>query len=97
PTSFEPVNPMYRVFGCCTMVSPTAAPDPLTNCTASFGTPASNKMSTNCAAIAGQSEAGFSTTVFPVTNEATTSPAIMAQGKFHGGITAPTPSGMYTR
>ncbi len=36
-------------------------------------------------------------TVLPLTIEASVMPAIMAQGKFHGGITAPTPSGMYIR
>src|SRR5208337_1526629 len=97
PTSFDPVNPMYRVFGCCTIVSPTAAPEPVRNCTASFGTPAANNMSINFAAFVGESDAGFSTTVFPVTSDATTSPAIIAIGKFHGGMIAPTPSGMYTR
>jgi hypothetical protein len=34
-------------------------------------------------------------TVLPVTMLAEVMPVRMALGKFHGGITAPTPSGMY--
>ena len=45
--------------------------------------------------MVGESLDGFRITVFPVTIEATVMPAMMANGKFHGGITAPTPSGMY--
>src|SRR5438270_13586221 len=65
--------------------------------TASFGIPASKRMSMNFAAMVGEPLAGFKTTVLPVTREATTSPAMMALGKFHGGTTTPTPSGIYTR
>jgi hypothetical protein len=58
------------------------------------GTPASSSNSMNFAAIVGESLEGFSTTVFPQTIDASVMPAMIAQGKFHGGITAPTPSGM---
>src|ERR671933_430531 len=47
--------------------------------------------------MAGASEEGFKTTVFPVTKEAAVIPAMMASGKFQGGMTTPTPSGMYSR
>ncbi len=53
-------------------------------------------MSTNFAATVGVSPAGFRTTVLPVTRDAMAMPAAIAAGKFHGGITTPTPSGMYT-
>src|SRR5207244_12250657 len=43
----------------------------------------------------GESLDGFKITVLPETIEASVMPAIIAHGKFHGGITAPTPSGMY--
>src|SRR5258708_32198709 len=88
PISFEPVNPMYRVFGCCTITSPITAPDPVKNCTASFGTPASCKMSTNFAAIVGESAAGCNTTGLPVTSDPTISPALIALSKFQGGMNA---------
>ena len=42
----------------------------------------------------GASLDGFRTTVFPVTTPATVMPHVMANGKFQGGITAPTPSEM---
>jgi hypothetical protein len=54
-------------------------------------------ISKNLNAIAGASDEGFNTTVLPVTTEATVMPAMIASGKFHGGITAPTPSGTYSR
>ncbi len=58
------------------------------------GIPASSSTSTNFAAIVGASLEGFKITVFPVTIEAAVIPAIIANGKFHGEITAPTPSGI---
>jgi hypothetical protein len=45
--------------------------------------------------MAGESLEGLSTTVLPQTMAAIVMPAMMANGKFHGEITAPTPSGMY--
>ena len=45
-------------------------------------------------AIAGESLEGFSTTVLPVTIAAVVMPTQIASGKFQGGMTAPTPSGM---
>ena len=50
----------------------------------------------NCQAIAGESLDGLSTTVLPVTIAAVVMPTQIASGKFHGGMTAPTPSGTYT-
>ena len=47
--------------------------------------------------MVGESLEGFRITVLPLTIEASVIPAMMAQGKFHGGITAPTPRGMYNR
>jgi hypothetical protein len=59
-----------------------------------LGHAASSSNSTNFAAMVGESLDGFRTTVLPLTIEASVIPAMMAQAKFHGGITAPTPSGM---
>ena len=44
--------------------------------------------------MVGESLEGFRMTVLPVTMDASVMPPMMAPGKFHGGITAPTPSGM---
>src|SRR6201997_3300580 len=76
------------------MASPKLAPAPGQKFTTPSGMPASSSSSTNFAAIVGESLDGFRITVLPLTIEAIVMPAIMAQGKFHGGITAPTPSGM---
>ena len=43
--------------------------------------------------MVGASVDGLSTTVLPQTMAADVIPAMMAKGKFHGGMTAPTPSG----
>jgi len=48
----------------------------------------------NLAAMVGESLEGLRITALPLTMEARVMPAMMAQGKFHGGMTAPTPSGM---
>ena len=45
--------------------------------------------------MAGESLEGFRMTVLPHTIDAMVMPAMIAPGKFHGGITMPTPSGMY--
>src|SRR5580692_10893670 len=94
PTSREPVKAIYRVFGCATTALPKVAPAPGQKLITPSGMPASSTSSTNLAAIVGESLDGFKTTAFPATTEAIVMPAIIAQGKFHGGITAPTPSGI---
>src|SRR5579863_7727449 len=94
PTSREPVKAMYRVLGCATTALPKLAPAPGQKLITPSGTPASSTSSTNFAAMVGESLDGFRITVFPATTEAIVIPAMMAQGKFHGGMTAPTPNGM---
>ena len=44
--------------------------------------------------MVGESLDGFNTTVFPQTIDATVMPHRIASGKFHGAMTAPTPSAM---
>src|SRR5688572_27110940 len=87
---------MNRVFGLVVIASPVGAP-PVTKFTTPFGRPTSSSISTNFAAIVGESDDGFSTTVLPVTTAAIVIPDMIASGKFHGGMIAPTPSGMYSR
>jgi len=94
PTAFEPVNAINRVRGSSTIALPNVAPEPGQKFTTPSGMPASSSTSTNFAAMVGASLDGFRITVFPVTIDAAVIPAIIANGKFHGGITAPTPSGM---
>ena len=94
PTSREPVNAIIRVFGCSTRVLPTVDPGPVTKFKTPSGMPASSQVSRNRVAIAAASEEGFNTTVLPVTIAAAAMPVRIARGKFHGGMTAHTPSGM---
>ena len=93
PTSRDPVKAMKRVFGCWTSRSPIAEPLPGKKQNERSGKPASSRSSANLAATVGVSLDGLMTTVLPVTKEAMVMPTRMASGKFHGGITTPTPSG----
>ena len=76
------------------MALPKVAPEPGQKLTTPSGMPASSRTSTKRAAMVGASLDGLRITVFPVTMAAAVMPAMMAKGKFHGGMTAPTPSGM---
>ena len=95
PTSFEPVKEMKRIWGCATIESPISPPEPGTKFTTPAGTPTSSQQRrrTSAATIA-ESLEGLRTTVLPVTIAAAVIPAMIASAKFHGGMTAPTPSGM---
>src|SRR3954463_16566279 len=94
PTSREPVNAMKRVLGEATTALPKLEPAPGQKLTTPSGIPASSRSSINFEAMVGESLDGFRITVLPHTMEASVIPAMIAQGKFHGGITAPTPSGI---
>src|SRR6185312_15373547 len=93
PTSRDPVNDTKRVLGCDTSTSPMAPPLPVKKQNDSAGKPASSSVSAKTAAIVGVSLEGLITTVLPVTSAAQVMPHKIASGKFHGGITTPTPSG----
>ena len=93
PTSFDPVNEMKRSRGLITSGSPTSAPEPLTKLTTPAGMPASSSSAKKRQAIHGASDDGLSTMQLPVTIPAEVMPAMMASGKFQGGITPPTPRG----
>src|SRR5947209_5739701 len=79
-----------------TIGSPTSAPEPLRKLTTPGGIPASSSSAKNRHAIHGASDDGFRMMQLPVTTPADVMPAMMASGKFHGGMTPPTPSGTYT-
>ena len=51
-------------------------------------------ISTKSQPIIGESEDGFNTTVLPAAIAALAVPTRIANGKFQGGITTPTPSGI---
>ena len=85
---------MKRVSLCCTSAPPTSLPGPVMKFSTCLGRPLSYISCTKCAATAGDWLAGLITTVLPATSAATAMPAMIASGKFHGGMIAPTPSGM---
>ncbi len=84
-----------RVLGFSTSASPINPPGPVIK----FKTPSGKFIffinSKNFHAISGESLDGFITTVFPVTIADEVIPTKIARGKFQGGITTPTPSGIY--
>ncbi len=96
PTSLEPVKAIKRVLGCSTIALPKVLPDPGQKFTTPGGMPASSSTSMYRAAMVGDSLEGFRITVLPVTIAAAVMPAIIAKGKFHGEITAHTPTGIYS-
>jgi hypothetical protein len=96
PTGIDPVKATNRTFGCSTSASPIAPPGPERNWSAPGGTPASSRISKMVHAVSGASLLGFKIAVLPVTRVAAVIPIAIAQGKFQGGITAPTPRGRYS-
>src|SRR5215467_1170666 len=94
PTSRDPVKAMNRVLGWATTASPKLPPAPGQKLTTPSGIPASSRIWKNLAAMVGESLEGLRITVFPQTMDASVMPAMIAHGKFHGGITAPTPRGI---
>ena len=95
PTDLEPVNAMIATSGSRTNAAPTVSPGPARKWSTSFGAPDFHRISHMIRAIAGVCSAGFTTTLLPVTSAATVMPQQMANGKFHGAITAATPRGWY--
>ena len=93
PTVHEPVKEMALTSGAPTSALPRAAPRPATKFTTPPGTPASASASTMRQALNGAAEAGFNTTVLPQTSAGASFHAGIALGKFHGVISAATPSG----
>jgi hypothetical protein len=72
---------------------PNSGPSPGQKLTTPSGRPTSSRREKKTAAMVGASTEGLRMTVLPVTMAAAVMPAMMAKGKFHGGMTAPTPSG----
>src|SRR5450759_3489376 len=94
PKSREPAKALERVLGWATRPLPNVAPEPGQKLTTPAGMPASSSASKNLAAMVGESLDGLRTTELPQTRLAPAMPSAIALGKFHGEITAPTPSAM---
>src|SRR5437899_8452639 len=93
PTSVEPVNDTTRTFSSTVSAVPTASPPPVTRLTTPRGTPASSRILTKLSAERGVRVAGLNTTVLPQTSADVIFQEGIAIGKFHGVITAQTPTG----
>src|SRR5262249_15625322 len=93
PTSQDPVNETAFTAGLEISSSPMAEPDPVTMLRTPFGSPASCRASIKRTVHSGATEAGFTTTVFPVTSAGAIFQAGIATGKFHGVSRDTTPNG----
>ena len=92
PTSVEPVNETLATSGCSTSARPVPGP-PVTTLTTPAGTPACSISSTSRSVLNGVCSAGLITTVLPVASAGASFQARIISGKFHGVISAQTPSG----
>src|SRR6187399_2449272 len=95
PTAVDPVKDTTLTASCVTSLVPTSGP-PVTRLTTPGGTPASTSTFTKLTAESGVNVAGLRTTVLPHTSAGGIFQDGMAIGKFHGVITAHTPSGCRT-
>jgi hypothetical protein len=95
PTAVDPVKTTLRTCGWVTSRSPASAPVPGTTCSTSSGRPASTASSCRRSAVSGVCSAGLSTTVLPAASAGAKPHAATGIGKFHGTITATTPSGSW--
>ena len=93
PTSVDPVNATFATSGCWTSRSPTVRPAPTTTLNTPSGMPATSAMRSSSSAVIGVNAAGFSTTVLPAASAGPNFHDVIAMGKFHGTISATTPSG----
>ena len=72
---------------------PAREPGPATTLTTPSGRPASSAIRAKRSAVSGVSSAGLSTTVLPAASAGASFQAAIVSGKFHGMISATTPSG----
>ena len=87
------MNATFATSGCSHSRRPTMLPGPATTLTTPSGSPASSAIRSNSSAVSGVSSAGLSTTVLPAASAGPSFHAAIVSGKFHGTISATTPSG----
>ena len=93
PTSVEPVKATFATSGCSTSRAPAVEPGPTTTLTTPSGIPDSTAIRSNSSAVSGVSSAGLRTTVLPAASAGASFHEAIVSGKFHGVISATTPSG----
>ena len=94
--SHDPVRITRSTAGCDTSRCPSAPSSMSTSASTSRGTPASHSASASTAAHRRACGAGLKTTPEPAASAASTPPAGMAIGKFHGGVTTVSREGTNT-
>src|SRR4029079_17068533 len=92
-TRVEQVNETTLTRSSVVIGVPTSGPSPVTMFTTPSGTPASMSVRTQFTADSGVGDAGLNTTVLPQTSAGMIFHDGIAIGKFHGVMTAQTPSG----
>lgn len=94
PTGVDPVKLTTRGVGWVTIASPMSEPEPTTTDSSPSGSPASSKIrASSRPPVTGVSPAGLSTTALPTAKAGATERFDSCIGKFHGEITATTPTG----
>ncbi len=93
PVAVSPVNPILSTRGSLTSASPTTPPGPGTTETHPSGTPASTSSSPSRSADNGVSDAGLMMTELPHARAGAVFHVVISIGKFHGTISAHTPTG----
>src|SRR3954451_12926659 len=93
PVAVSPVNDSFDTRPSETSASPTTPPGPGSTDTHPSGTPASTKSSPSSSAVSGVYDAGLSTTGLPHASAGASFQHEISSGKFHGTISATTPTG----
>ena len=97
PVADSPVKAMAFTSGWLTSASPADfGPKPCTRLNTPAGTPTSCITSASSAAEEGVSSEGLATTAFPHASAGATFQVMSRNGRFHGAMTATTPTGLCT-
>jgi hypothetical protein len=95
PTAVEPVKTTLATPGCATSAPPVTGPAPGSTWNRPSGSPAASASSASRSAVSGVASAGLSSTALPAASAGAVPQAAIGIGKFHGAMTATTPSGSW--
>src|SRR6266545_4308334 len=93
PIAVEPVNPTFDTRGSVTSAVPVVDPGPGRTLIVSGGSPASTSRSASMSTLSGVYVAGLTTMAFPHARAGPIFHEAITSGKFHGVISAHTPTG----
>ena len=91
PTSLLPVSEILSTSGCVHRASPSCPPGPVMTLSTPLGMPAWLASEAMISAESGVVEAGFNTSVLPITSACEIFHSAIMCGTFHGAIAAHTP------